>query len=155
MPCNGCNYLSMLGLKLNHVSKRGHWWLSIVSHQGIYKGSDGHVPSLFTCGVGPIHFSYTDKSFPHSLLLQRRSIFLCFHCNITFTSVDVSNTCPTCMVISIVYLRSVMRLPGSYTLCHDWSQSQPAKIRLREILWFEPAAFMPTRGDSYSRSDCE
>ena len=22
---NGCNYLSMLGLKLNHVSKRGHW----------------------------------------------------------------------------------------------------------------------------------
>ena len=25
---NGCNYLSMLGLKLNHVSKRGHWWLA-------------------------------------------------------------------------------------------------------------------------------
>ena len=23
---NGCNYLSMLGLKLNHVSKRGHRW---------------------------------------------------------------------------------------------------------------------------------
>ena len=23
----GCNYLSMLGLKLNHVSKSGHWWL--------------------------------------------------------------------------------------------------------------------------------
>ena len=23
---NGCNYLSMLGLKLNHVSKRGHLW---------------------------------------------------------------------------------------------------------------------------------
>ena len=23
---NGCNYLSMLGLKLNHVSKRGHWY---------------------------------------------------------------------------------------------------------------------------------
>ena len=22
---NGCNYLSMLGLKLNHVSKSGHW----------------------------------------------------------------------------------------------------------------------------------
>ena len=22
---NGCNYFSMLGLKLNHVSKRGHW----------------------------------------------------------------------------------------------------------------------------------
>ena len=21
-----CNYLSMLGLKLNHVSKRGHWY---------------------------------------------------------------------------------------------------------------------------------
>ena len=25
MHYNGCNYLSMLGLKLNHVSKRGHW----------------------------------------------------------------------------------------------------------------------------------
>ena len=24
MHHNGCNYLSMLGLKLNHVSKRGH-----------------------------------------------------------------------------------------------------------------------------------
>ena len=24
---NGCNYLSMLGLKLIHVSKRGHWYL--------------------------------------------------------------------------------------------------------------------------------
>ena len=24
MVYNGCNYLSMLGLKLNHVSKRGH-----------------------------------------------------------------------------------------------------------------------------------
>ena len=23
---NGCNYLSMPGLKLNHVSKRDHWW---------------------------------------------------------------------------------------------------------------------------------
>ena len=23
---NGCNYLSMMGLKLSHVSKRGHWW---------------------------------------------------------------------------------------------------------------------------------
>ena len=23
---NGCNYLSMLGLKLIHVSKRGHWY---------------------------------------------------------------------------------------------------------------------------------
>ena len=22
---NGCNYLSILGLKLNHISKRGHW----------------------------------------------------------------------------------------------------------------------------------
>ena len=29
MHNNGCNYLSMLGLKLNHVSKRGHWkWLT-------------------------------------------------------------------------------------------------------------------------------
>ena len=32
---NGCNYLSMLGLKLNRVSKRGYWpdwriWLSLV-----------------------------------------------------------------------------------------------------------------------------
>ena len=25
MHSDGCNYLSMLGLKLNHVSKRGHW----------------------------------------------------------------------------------------------------------------------------------
>ena len=25
MHYNGCDYLSMLGLKLNHVSKRGHW----------------------------------------------------------------------------------------------------------------------------------
>ena len=24
---NGCNYLSMLGLKLMHVSKGGHWWV--------------------------------------------------------------------------------------------------------------------------------
>ena len=24
---NGCDYISMLGLKLNHVSKRGPWWL--------------------------------------------------------------------------------------------------------------------------------
>ena len=28
MHSDGCNYLSMLGLKLNHVSKRGHWWLT-------------------------------------------------------------------------------------------------------------------------------
>ena len=28
---NGCNYLSMLGLKLNHVSKRGPWWLCVKS----------------------------------------------------------------------------------------------------------------------------
>ena len=27
---NGCNYLSMLGLKLNHVSKRGPWYLIIL-----------------------------------------------------------------------------------------------------------------------------
>ena len=26
---NGCNYLSMLGLKLNHVSKRGYWCLML------------------------------------------------------------------------------------------------------------------------------
>ena len=25
MHYNGCNYISILGLKLNHVSKRGHW----------------------------------------------------------------------------------------------------------------------------------
>ena len=39
---NGCDYLSMLGLKLNHVSKRGHWcfrktkvsWSSVPGHQG-------------------------------------------------------------------------------------------------------------------------
>ena len=29
MLYNGCNYLSMLGLKLNHVSKRGHWGYGI------------------------------------------------------------------------------------------------------------------------------
>ena len=29
MHYNGCNYLSMLGLKLNHVSKRGHWCVRI------------------------------------------------------------------------------------------------------------------------------
>ena len=29
---NGCNYLSMLGLKLNHVSKRGHWaWIAFAT----------------------------------------------------------------------------------------------------------------------------
>ena len=26
MVYNGCDYLSMLGLKLNHVSEKGHWW---------------------------------------------------------------------------------------------------------------------------------
>ena len=24
---NGCNYLSMLGFKLIHVSKKGPWWI--------------------------------------------------------------------------------------------------------------------------------
>ena len=27
-----CNYVSMLGLKLNHVSKKGHWWLQNTNH---------------------------------------------------------------------------------------------------------------------------
>ena len=29
MVYNGCNYLSMLGIKLNHVSKSGHWATSM------------------------------------------------------------------------------------------------------------------------------
>ena len=57
---NGCNYLSMLGLKLNHVSKRGHWgpvtqkmlsWDFIVtfSHWGCT--CYGHPsPSIGVCG---------------------------------------------------------------------------------------------------------
>ena len=28
--CQVCDYLSMLGLKLNHVSKRGHWWTELM-----------------------------------------------------------------------------------------------------------------------------
>ena len=38
---NGYNYLSMLGLKLNHVSKRGHWWL-------FYSGLNRHQTILHT-----------------------------------------------------------------------------------------------------------
>ena len=35
---NGCNYLSMLGLKLNHVSKRGHWCLFATRDSAIIRG---------------------------------------------------------------------------------------------------------------------
>ena len=32
---NGCNYLSMLGLKLNHISKRGPWRLLLAHYLAI------------------------------------------------------------------------------------------------------------------------
>ena len=38
MVYNGCDYLSRLGLKLNHVSKRGHWAPSIYILQGHFTG---------------------------------------------------------------------------------------------------------------------
>ena len=38
---NGCNYLSILGLKLNHVSKRGPW-----PTEDIVSSFDIHDPSL-------------------------------------------------------------------------------------------------------------
>ena len=36
MHYNGCNYLSMLGLKLNHVSKRGPRWSVMLWQQPVF-----------------------------------------------------------------------------------------------------------------------
>ena len=43
MPYNGCNYLSMLGLKLNHVSKRGSWSMFYLSNCVAIFNIDGLV----------------------------------------------------------------------------------------------------------------
>ena len=51
---NGCNYLSMLGLKLNHVSKSGHWKMIrlIVTTRTPWAGDDIHkVDSSLLCKV--------------------------------------------------------------------------------------------------------
>ena len=64
---NGCNHLSMLGLKLNHVSKRDPWW-------------------VLTPIDMDVRWSYSHNKVP---LLTRYSIYkdfggmLFFHCSIT------------------------------------------------------------------------
>ena len=47
---NGCNYLSMLGLKVNHVSKRGHWGNPYTgkTESRLYVETEPTVPLLLT-----------------------------------------------------------------------------------------------------------
>ena len=71
MYYNGCNYLSMLGLKLNHVSKRGHscmpttgrhFSIKMLSHQ--YKNSH-----------------YEDKIFIMAVPILSKMVFILKWCH--------------------------------------------------------------------------
>ena len=50
LSCNGCNYLSMLGLKLNHVSKRVPWCV-IFCHLPIPASHPLPVTLWWPCGI--------------------------------------------------------------------------------------------------------
>ena len=60
---NECNYLSMLGLKLNHVSKRSHWWWTL--------NPAGSTYSDFTWFIMSIH--YFTEILIHTLKLSNEA----------------------------------------------------------------------------------
>ena len=60
---NGCNYLSMLRVKLNHVSKRGPWW--------IYKVISRKETSQSANSTASISYWSAISSNPTSVIHQR------------------------------------------------------------------------------------
>ena len=63
---NGCNYLSMLGLKLNHVSKRGHMWVLTLLLGWTLK-TVHRTTSVYKCRISNTH---RIKTYTHSLSFQ-------------------------------------------------------------------------------------
>ena len=77
MHYNGCNYLSMLGLKLNHVSKRGHW-----SHTSICHDINQFLLyESYLYNDNPYHTKYIPFTLKHApvgqILLQPVQNFIC------------------------------------------------------------------------------
>ena len=110
---NGCDYISMLGLKLNHVSKRGHIWRQwrsdnsmplqwyrnkrdgVSDHQphdffysNVYSGTDEreHQSSASLAFVRGIHRSTVNS--PHKRSETRVSIWWRHHVNAAMYSLE-------------------------------------------------------------------
>ena len=78
---NGCDYISMLGLKLNHVSKRGH-------RNRVSKRVDTCVSYNFTSKVSP-QICITHLILQsHQLLIKAKFSVLMFFINIGINSLN-------------------------------------------------------------------
>ena len=72
-----CDYLSMLGLKLNHVSKRGH---------------RGRFAETNTTGVVGLHISCYARQFINDSQLRSRSLVVISGTTICMASTSVYNS---------------------------------------------------------------
>ena len=132
--CNGCNYLSMLGLKLNYVSKRGH--RSAMKSYGEIGSSNNNQPQV--TGIGKIIFVHSMLSClnkkqlyelirhvcpPHRILQQ-----CIFHVQWLFSNDQAQQLI---IVNNLITTYSIMTTCISYELCIHYI--------VAKIYWYSPA----------------
>ena len=71
-----CDYLSMLGLKLNHVSKMGAWWVQVIFYLYFSGLWQGHLGKIMTASE-PVKTKYVYTYIKSTISKPRQNTSEC------------------------------------------------------------------------------
>ena len=118
---NVCNYLSMLGLKQNHVSKRGPWFRDTTCQSLRQEAGDSHVGRLLTPVVWPQIFTRILRQLYGCHVVGIRATFIQW----VFSAhkIDARNNLDINVGITVVTGWGIYALVNRVTICvgSDWS----------------------------------